>query len=95
MRFAGEVDAGRPDVKIYRFEGSSKRERVYAVWCPTSEDKHIANYRFPTKVTAATSIAFLNGKTQGIEATLSPKQGAITLPISETPVLLRVTEAER
>ncbi len=96
MRFAGEVASGRPDVLIYEFQGTHKRESVYAVWCPTSEDKHIAGYHFPRKIADTdhtAQITLTNGKTEGSSQPLRSENGTLSLAVSETPILLRVTKA--
>ena len=93
MRYAGEVASGRPDVLIYRFRGAKEGTSVYAVWCPTSEDKHVANYRFPQKVDNGTQVTLVNGKTEGSSQPLPIINGVISLAVSETPILLRVTDA--
>ncbi len=95
MRYTGEVASGRPDVLIYRFQGAKKGTSVCAVWCPTSEDKHVANYRFPQKVDNATQVTLINGKTEGSSQPVQSANGALSLTVSETPILLRVTEARR
>ena len=93
MRFVGEVASGRPDVLIYRFQGAQKGASVYAVWCPTSEDKHVENYKFPLQVVGDTQIALVNGKPVGSLQPVREHEGRIVLTVSETPLLLHTNEA--
>jgi len=89
MRYAGEVASGRADVRIYRFDAQTGSGRVYAVWCPTSEDKLVAAYPFPLSVHSATAVTLVAGKRDGVSTSLPVKQGKVTLEVSEIPLLLR------
>ena len=89
MRYAGEVASGQADVRIYRFDALTGKSRVYAVWCPTSEDKHIAAYPFPLPVSSASTVTLLAGKREGVSTSLLVQRGKVTLKVSEIPLLLR------
>ena len=87
-RYAGEVASGRSDVRIYRFDALTGSGRAYAVWCPTSEDKHISAYPFPLPVRSVSAVTLTAGKLEGESRPLPVRQGRITLEVSEIPLLL-------
>lgn len=86
MRFGAEVPTGRADVKVYRFDGP--KSRAYAVWCPTSEDKHVAGFRLKLPARAARRVTFEPGKLNGVSRPLASKAGAFEIDVSETPILV-------
>ena len=90
--FAAEVPSGRADVRIYRFDALAGGGHVYAVWCPTSEDKHVGDYRFPRRLSSATAITLADRKPAGVSRPLPIHGGVLTLQVSETPLLLRTPE---
>ena len=55
MRFTREVASGNEDVWIYEFTGDNG-ERGYAVWCPTSNDTRVNDYKLYIGADGATLI---------------------------------------
>lgn len=92
MRFGAIVQSGRPDVRIYRFDTANGKGAAYAVWCPTSEDKHIAAYRLPLSAKRATHIAFSDSDANGVVTPLTVSGGGVSIDVSETPVIVKTIE---
>ncbi|MGV3617281.1 MAG: hypothetical protein ACO1SV_18290 [Fimbriimonas sp.] len=88
MRFGAEVPSGRSDVRVYRFDGG--RESVYAVWCPTSEDKRVTDFRLDVRGGKATVVQFADTDPNGISRPVPVAADGIRLDVSETPVLVRL-----
>lgn len=92
MVYDSELPSGRPDVLIYRFRRlkpeTGKPTTALAVWCPTSEDKHVAGYRLVLPGKSATLVRLTAGKASGSAASLALTDGKATLEVSETPVLV-------
>ena len=55
MRFNREIASGNEDVWIYEFTGDNG-ERGYAVWCPTSNDTRVNDYKLYIGADGATLI---------------------------------------
>jgi hypothetical protein len=91
MRFGEEIRSGDKDVRIYRFDAAKGKGTAYAVWCTTSEDKRIQGFRLKIPASKATHIAFSDTDAKGVLTPLAAKGGAVTLDVSETPVIVKVT----
>lgn len=88
MAFVEEIDTGREDLMIYRYENAEGKSG-YAVWCPTSEGKVIENYTFKIDATAADLVAFANLQEYGVKSALTVNaDGTVTVTASERPVLV-------
>lgn len=91
MRFEKELAAGRDDVRIYEFRHAEEPRSAFALWCPTSNGSAIPDYCFRLPQGAvATQVAFADGSTNGIATPLPIRDAAVTLAVSETPVLVLV-----
>lgn len=90
-RFAAEMPSGRPDVRIYRFEKAGSAP-IFAIWCPTSEDKRVARFKLPVEGTAATIYALTDGAS-GKPAEV--RNGAAFVDVGEMPVLVAAAGAAR
>ncbi len=88
MRFGAEVPTGRPDVRVYRFDGP--KSRAYAVWCPTSEDHRVEGFRLRLPTGSARQIVLGQGASQGVPRSLATQKGEAELAVSETPTLVVV-----
>jgi hypothetical protein len=88
MAFAEEIDTGREDLMIYRYENAEGKSG-YAVWCPTSEGKTIENYNLKIDATAADLVEFANMQEYGVKSDLTVNaDGTVTITASERPVLV-------
>jgi hypothetical protein len=83
-RFSGEVRSGNPDVRVYRFEKAAATP-MFAVWCATSEDKHVLQFRLPVGGKTATVFVLADGATA---KPLTVRDGYAMLDVSEVPVLV-------
>jgi len=81
-RFSQEVPSGNPSVRVYEF-AKSKTKRALMVWCTTSEDKKVEDYKLPTGYIATKTVTFADKETNGKE---SPASNSIT--VSETPKII-------
>jgi hypothetical protein len=96
MRFDGEVRSGNPQVWIYRFRADNGKG-AYAVWCPKTENAKVSAFRLP-KLTAsksATLVEMVNGQTSGQASALAVTNGAVTVDVSERPVMILVDTLSR
>lgn len=96
MRYAGEVASHDPKVRIYRFR-SDRGAGAYAVWCPTSENAVVPNYRLaiPGKPRGATLVELADGEKNGRATPLTVTDGAATVNVSECPVIVLVDAMAR
>ncbi|WP_269537521.1 hypothetical protein [Cerasicoccus fimbriatus] len=96
LYFESEQDSGQSDVMIYRFADAMGDVRAIAVWCPTSEDKTVSNYSLDLDglATTATLVEFADNSTSGIETALIISNDAVTIDVSETPVLVMLDDPE-
>lgn len=87
MRFAEVIDSGNEDVWIYRFENGDGKS-CYAVWCPTMDNVRYDNFKVSVNGTTATLTEFASGETSGISSSLTVTDGAVTVNVSECPILI-------
>lgn len=82
---------------VYRFTVRDSGDVIYAVWSPTADGSAIANYSL--NVGAANHVSMItptHGVAEGEKTALTLENGAVALPVTETPVFVRVSgEAER
>jgi hypothetical protein len=94
MRFAGEVASGNPKVWIYKFKADDGKG-AYVVWCPTAENAKVSDFALPVVgAKTATQVALQNGETNGVASPLEIAANAVTLQVSEKPVLVLVDRVE-
>ncbi len=90
MRFQSEMASGNPKVWIYRFKGDQSGG-AYVVWCPTSENAVVSNFKLPIPgAKTANLVEFVGGETRGKASPLALKGGAVTLGVSELPLIILV-----
>lgn len=101
-RFAAHVPSSNPGVLVYRFEktaapktGDKPPDAMFAVWCPTSEDKRVAGFRLPVHGSTASVCEFAVGSKTGRIRDVPICGGMVTLDVSETPLLLAATSESR
>ena len=87
MHFAEIIDSGNENVWIYRFENGEGRS-CYALWCPTMDDIRVDGYTLNIDGTTATMTQFANLEMSGISSELTVTDGAVTVNVSEVPILI-------
>lgn len=92
MCFAQEMPTGRKDVCVFRFTAEKGKSEAYAVWCPTSEDKHVGGFKLRVGRSGAGLVALKDKMAGGAVSTLAVTNGTVTLDVSETPVFVLVGE---
>lgn len=81
-------------VYLFRFKHPSKKEYAYVIWAPTSDDRLIKNYELSFEhddQSQVELIKFADKKQNGISEQLNIEKGKITLDVSETPQIIKVT----
>lgn len=94
MKYAGEVDSGNPNVKIYKFKDSISGEGAYAVWASTSNQTTVSQYALTLEgsPTAANLVEMVNGDTDGVSSALTITGGQVEVDVSERPVFVLVDQ---
>lgn len=87
MYFAEVIDSGNEDVWIYRFENGEGKS-CYAVWCPTMDDVRVDNFKLNIDGSNATLVEFRNEEKSGVSSSLEVSDGAVTVNVSECPILV-------
>ena len=88
LHFIKEIDAGEPEIRIYKFADSLNQRGVYAIWCPTSKGKKIS-YSFKGQGQSDVKIVSLvNGSTTGETKVVSVTDNNLKLEVSETPLFV-------
>jgi hypothetical protein len=90
--FEREVPSGDERVRIYRFRSAEPACRyVDVVWCLTSSQQQVEDFSFDVATSSpATLVSLRPNSTTGQEAQLAPKNGRITLTVTERPAFVRV-----
>ena len=89
MYFAEIIDSGNEDVWIYRFENGEGKS-CYAVWCPTMDNVRVDGFKLNVNGQSATLVEFKNEEKSGVSSTLEVKDGAVSVNVSECPILVFV-----
>ncbi len=66
---------------------------VYAVWCPSSNDQKVSNYKLTTSNTNAVNAVMvtpIQGNPSGKQTPLTGSNGVFTVNVSELPVFVVV-----
>ncbi|MGC4045271.1 MAG: hypothetical protein QM758_15880 [Armatimonas sp.] len=85
--FAGDVPTRDKNVMALQF--TSGKDEAIALWCPTSEDKTVANFALPVGMAKkADQVTFETGSTTGKTSPLSIASGKVRLTVTERPVLV-------
>lgn len=87
MRFAEIIDSGNENVWIYRFENDNGKS-CYALWCPTMDNIKVDGFKLNIDGTTATMVEFENLDKDGVSTELTVEGGAVTVNVSEKPVLI-------
>ncbi len=93
MRYQGAADSGMPNVSIAKFYDAASDHGAYVVWAPTSSATVVKSYSLSVNaaLTAATLVTLADKSATGSETPLSPKQGSLTLDVSETPSIVLIS----
>lgn len=81
-------------VYVYRFTVRDSDDVIYAVWSPTADGSSIPAYSL--NVGAANHVSLItptDGVAEGEKSALALKNGAVTLPVTETPAFVCVSGA--
>jgi hypothetical protein len=88
MHFSKEIDAGDPEIRIYKFSDDQNQRVIYALWCPTGKGKRIS-YSFKGQGQSEVNIVSLvNGSVTGESKVVSVSDNSLKLDVSETPVFV-------
>jgi hypothetical protein len=90
MAYAGELASGANDVTIAQFEDTKAPGGALVVWAPTSTGGVHAGYSLtlPSGYATAKAVALADQQQNGVETTLAPSGGTVTLDVSETPTIV-------
>ena len=91
MTFVRELDTGNPDVWVYQY-ADAKGNTGYAVWCPTSNETYVNNFKLQINASSALLIETdaANGSKTGVGTNLTAENGYVTIDVSENPVYVMV-----
>ncbi|HPC95400.1 MAG TPA: hypothetical protein PLU87_10680 [Sedimentisphaerales bacterium] len=91
-RFDCEIESGDDRVRIYRFRSDDPSPRhVYAIWCPTANQKEVQGFSFAMpEAAAATLIALQPDSTTGQKTQLHFDNHRIEIDVTERPVFIVV-----
>lgn len=86
-RYAGDVPTGSKNVTALRF--TRDKEEAIALWCPTSEDKTIADFALPLSTAKKADVVTLaTGSTTGRLTSQNLTGGKLRLTVTERPILV-------
>lgn len=86
--FEEVVPSGRNDVEIYKMSDGNKK--IYAIWCPTAENKVVDNYQLAVEGTTATLNELRENQATTAKSNLSVNGGSVSVRVTETPVFVVV-----
>lgn len=87
MRFDREIVSNNPKVRVLRFK-NDQGKTAFVVWCPTSDDTVVPDFRFSISVLRATLVTLQNGQTSGAATQAHVAKGIVTLEASEKPAIV-------
>jgi hypothetical protein len=92
MVYTGERSSGQSDVSIYAFKDTAGPGGALVVWCPTSSDHAVTGYALalPAAATTAKAVALADKQQNGVETSLTPAGGKVTLDVGESPTIVLV-----
>ena len=84
------LPSGDTDVNVAEFNDTAGAGGAWVLWMGTSTAATRAAFSLPLPagVTSAKAVALVDGQANGVETTLTPSNGAITLDVTETPTLV-------
>jgi len=90
MVYAGEQNSAQADVRIAHFRDTRSSGGALVVWSPTSNATMHSAYALalPTGAASANAIALTDKQLYGVETTLTPAGGSVTLDVGETPTIV-------
>jgi len=93
MRYIGSADSGMSNVSIAKFYDAASDKGAYVLWAPTSAATVVKGYalQVSSALSAATLVTLADQSKTGSEQALSPKQGSLSLDVSETPSIVLVS----
>jgi hypothetical protein len=91
LAWAGQLASGNPNVMIDEFKDPQSAKGAYVVWAPTSNATVVHGFSLPVApATAATAVVLADKSTTGTESKLTPSGGAVSVDVSETPLIVLV-----
>jgi hypothetical protein len=95
LAWLGEATSANANVLIYKFKDPASSKGAYVVWAPTSNATVVSSFSLPIgSATTATAVVLADQQMTGVETTLTPAAGAVTLDVSETPTIVLVDAIE-
>jgi hypothetical protein len=92
MAFTAAQSSGQSDVSIYAFKDTAAPGGALVVWSPTSTANVVKAYSLaiPSAATTASAVVLADQQQNGVETSLTPVGGTVTLDVSETPTIVLV-----
>jgi hypothetical protein len=92
MVFTGNPASGQADVSIASFADTAGPGGALVVWSPTSSANVVSGYALtlPAAATTAKAVALADQQQNGVETSLTPAGGKVSLDVSETPTIVLV-----
>jgi len=91
MVWQGEPATGNANVMVATFAAPSGPGGAYVLWAPTSNGTTVPGYALDVGgATTVTQVSLADQKLTGVETTLSPSGGKVSVDVSESPVLVLV-----
>jgi hypothetical protein len=92
MVFTGNPSSGQTDVSIATFKDTAGPGGAFALWSPTSSANVVSGYALslPAKATTAKAVALADQQPSGVETSLTPAAGKVSLDVTETPTIVLV-----
>jgi hypothetical protein len=90
FRYYADQSSGNTNVTIYQFTDATGAINAYAVWCPTTNNTTVSGYSLALQGSpaSATLVTLSNGCPAGATSALTISGGAVTINVSEKPVLV-------
>lgn len=94
LQFAGTRASGRSDVRVDAFADATGRG-AYVVWLPSSSGATVSGYSLAIPgATQASEVELVDQSATGQASALTIASGAVTLDVSETPLLVLVDRVQ-
>ncbi len=92
MVFTGNPASGQAGVSLAAFKDTAGPGGALVLWSPTSSASVVSGYALslPAAATSATAVALADQQQNGVETSLTPAGGKVTLDVSETPTIVLV-----
>lgn len=88
--YVGTMPSAKANVNVARFADTQGSGGACVVWMGTSNASVTSGYALslPAGTSTAKAVALTDGQANGVETTLTPSAGAVTLDVSETPTIV-------